>query len=139
VEIQMQMAWKVAVLVLAAMFLAGCGGLESSVVGTWKVDVDATKPKIEAMLRKAMGEAPKDLVDKQIKEALDEMGKLTLELKADKTAVMDGKTGSWAIEDGKLAITGPDGKKTVVTVTDNRFELSKPGDPSGLAIVFKKQ
>lgn len=99
---------KAILFVLVGLLLVGCGGgLEKKVVGKWKMKLDTASMS-------GGDKAGADLTAKLFDA-------ITIELKADKTAVMtagpENTSGTWSLTGDKITITTGKGNPVVGTVS----------------------
>lgn len=87
-------------MVILALTLIGCQGLEKKIVGKYKVNVDTSGMPAD---KKAMADAAKSM-----------LSGMTLELKADKTSEMtmgtNKQAGTWKLTGDEVEITAGAGK-----------------------------
>jgi hypothetical protein len=144
-----------AVLLVIAAFLGGCGPSDSDFVGTWKFDADATRAKATEILVTA-AKAPEE--QSKAKAAVAGFVMLftaaapSLEVKADKTCTMAGSNGgfgggkdqpksagTWSRLEGTATfiLKRPDGtdEKSTGTVVQGKLQLQQNG-PDGKPMVI---
>lgn len=96
-----KMSWPIAMLAMLALSLAGCGGKgEADLVGTWKVNSAAMQ-----MPTSSGGDAKQKMGAEMAKAML---GNMSLELKADKTFVLNmmlAIEGNWTFADNNVTLT----------------------------------